>query len=54
MPPPTRLKIDSVKGTVIPDSQRHPLNLFLINNVEDMFVFIGLKVFKSDNLDMFS
>ena len=30
----------------MPDSQRDPLNLYLINNVEDI-VFLYLEVFKS-------
>ena len=28
----------------MPDSQRCPLTLYLINNVEDIVVFLGLKV----------
>ena len=30
------------------DSQRDPLNLYLINNGEDIVVFLGLKVFHSE------
>ena len=30
-------------------SQRYPLNLYLTNNVEDIVIFTGLKVFYFDN-----
>jgi len=33
----------------ISDLQRYPLNLCLIDNAEDNFVFLGLKVLNSDN-----
>ena len=31
----------------MPDSQRYPWNLYLVKNVEDNVVFLGLKVFNS-------
>ena len=34
----------------MPNSQRYPLNLYLINIVEDFVVFLGLNEFTSDNL----
>ena len=37
----------------MPDSQQNPWNLYLSNNVEDIFVFLGLKVFDSDNFHHF-
>ena len=36
------------------DSQRYPWHLYRINNVEDIFVFLFLKVFDSDNCYIFS
>ena len=36
------------------DLQRYPWNLYLINNVEDIVIFLGLKVFNSDNSFMFT
>ena len=36
------------------DSQRYHCNLYLINNVEDIFPFLGLKMFNNDNSCMFS
>ena len=36
------------------DSQRYPWSPHLIKNVEDIVVFINLKVFNSDNSQMFS
>ena len=36
------------------DSQRYPWNRYLINNAEDIVVFLGLKVFHSKNSSMFS
>ena len=36
----------------MPDLQRYPWNLYLISNVEDIVVFLGLKVFISDNFYM--
>ena len=33
----------------IPDSQRYPWNRYLINNMEDIVVFLSLKVFNFDN-----
>jgi len=33
----------------MPDSPRYPWNHFLINNVENIVVFLGLKVFDFDN-----
>ena len=33
----------------MPDSQLYPRNLYLINNGEDIVVFLGFKVFNSDN-----
>ena len=38
----------------MPDSQQYSWNLYLIMYVEDIVVFIGLKVFNSDNSRMFS
>ena len=38
----------------MPDSQRCPWNLYLISNVKDIVVFLGLKVFISDSSCMFS
>ena len=32
----------------IPDSQQYPWNLYLIDYVEDIVVFLGFKVFSSD------
>ena len=37
----------------IPDSQRYPWNINLINNVEDIVDFLGVKVSKSGNSSMF-
>ena len=37
----------------MPDSQRYPGNLYLINNMEDIVVFLGLKVFNFDNSSFF-
>ena len=34
----------------MPDSQRYPWNLYLINDVKDIGVFLGLKVLNSDQL----
>ena len=34
----------------MPNSQRYPLNLYLINIVEDFVVFLGLYEFTSDSL----
>jgi len=31
---------------LMPDSQRYPRNLYLINNGEDIVFFLGFKVFK--------
>ena len=31
------------------DSQRYPWSLYMINNVEDTVVFIGLKLFTPDH-----
>ena len=51
-----------LKGTVnvtflakiaISDSQRYPLKLRLINNLEDIVMFLGLKVFNCNNSFMF-
>ena len=36
------------------DSQQYPWKLYRINNVEDIFVFLFLKVFNSDNSYIFS
>ena len=36
------------------DSQRYPWNRYLINNAEDIVVFLGLKMFHSKNFSMFS
>ena len=36
------------------DSQRYPRNLYLINDVEDIVVFLNVKVFISGNSVMFS
>ena len=36
------------------DSQRYPWHPYRINNVEDIFVFLFLKVFDSDNCYIFS
>ena len=38
----------------MPDLQRYPTNLYLINNLEDIDIFLGLKMFNSDNFYMFS
>ena len=38
----------------IPYSQRYSLNLYLINSVEEIVVFLGSKVFNSDNSGMSS
>jgi len=38
----------------MPDSQRYPYNLYLINNAKDIDVVLGLKVFNSDISCMFS
>ena len=38
----------------MPDSQRYPNKLCLINNVEEMLFFLGLKVFDSKNYYMLS
>ena len=38
----------------MPDLQRDPRNLYLINNVDDIVIFPGLKMFNSDNFYMFS
>ena len=38
----------------MPDSQLYPRNLYLINNGEDIVVFLGFKVFNSDNSYRFS
>ena len=35
------------------DSQQHPWNLYLNNNVEDIVVFLDLKEFNSVNSNMF-
>ena len=32
----------------ISDSQQYPWNLYLISNVEDIVVFLGVKVYNSD------
>ena len=40
--------------TAMLDSKRYPLNLYLINNVEQIVVFLVLKVFDSDISYMFS
>ena len=37
----------------MPDSQRYPWNINLINNVEDIVDFLGVKVSKSGNSSMF-
>ena len=37
-----------------PDSQEYSRNPYLIKNVEDIDVFLGLKMFNSDNSFMFS
>ena len=34
--------------------QRYPWNLYLINNMEDIIVFLSLKLFNSDDINMFS
>ena len=33
----------------IPGSQRYPWHIYRINNVEDIVVFLGLKVLNSDH-----
>ena len=33
----------------MPESQQYPLNLYLINDVKDIAVILGLKLFISDN-----
>ena len=38
----------------MPDSQRYPRNLYLINNVEDIEVFTGVEVTDSNTSSMFS
>ena len=38
----------------MPCSQQVPSKPYIINNVEDIVVFLGLNVFKSDNSYMFS
>ena len=38
----------------MPDSQRYPWNFYLINNAEDIVVFLGILVFNSDNSHMSS
>ena len=38
----------------MPDPQQYPWNFYLIDNVEDIVVSLGLKVFKSDHSIMFS
>ena len=38
----------------MPDSQWYPLNISLIDTVEDIVVFLGLKVFNSDETYTFS
>ena len=38
----------------MPNLQRYPWNLYLINDMEDIVVFLGLKLFNSDNINMFS
>ena len=38
----------------MPDSQRYPGNLYMIKNVEDIVVSRSLKVFNSNNANMFS
>ena len=38
----------------MPDSQRHPSNFYLIKNVEDIVVFLGITVFNSDHSYKFS
>ena len=42
-----------VKMTM-PDSQRYPSDLYMINNVEDIIVSWGFKVFVSNNSNTFS
>jgi len=37
-----------------PDSQRYPCNLYLVKNVEDIDVFLFLKVFNYDHFYMFT
>ena len=36
------------------DSQQYPLNLYLINNVEAMFIILGLKVINFNDCYVFS
>ena len=38
----------------IPNSQQHPEHHYLITTVEDIVVFLSLKVFNSDNFSIFS
>ena len=38
----------------VSDLQRYPCNLYLINDVEDIVVFLDLKVLISDNYNKFS
>ena len=38
----------------MPDSHRYPVNLYLINNVEDIVAFIDFYVFNFDYSYMFS
>ena len=51
-----RLKIVSIVNirNVMPDSQRYPWNLYLINYVEGYGHFPSLKAFDSDNFCVFS
>ena len=35
------------------DTQQYPLNLYLINNVEDMFIILGLKVINFNDCYVF-
>jgi len=38
----------------MPDSQRYPWNRYLINNVKDIVVFLGLEMLNSDNFKILS
>ena len=38
----------------MPDLQRYPGNLYLVTSLEDIVIFLGLKVLNSDNSYMFS
>ena len=38
----------------MPDSQLYPWNLYLINNVEDIVDFLGLKLYNFDHSNMFT